>query len=648
MWGHGHEVAELADAAATDDDDHGSYDDGYADVTAPTAAHHLLNDAAAATNQQCSTCRAAAGVVAAAALQRARGRAMVLVDVTAALAQLLPGVAYPCSCAGGAPPAPAGALERRYAVACVLTRLVNGVSDSAQTGASAVSVLAQARRVGLPRLLGAGRHETPHGALPTLPVPHAATRMAAGWLWERYWRGQAGALVSVLDIDVAAPEAVVGCPPPPPAWLPQRAHVAPTALPMLLDGVAAAVAREAGREAGDSGSAVRDVMDSLTTAQLLALYDAAARRCIGRASSSTSGGGVGSLRRALAAPAVAAPPAVAGASAGAVAAAAHLAAALCARARGCQADTIRRQDWLAAGVLHPILAAMACDDVAPRVWLPLLAALQCTVECHTLLACVSFAVQAGMTATDGGDYEALPVVLAALSSNALYDLCASLGPRASRRAVHSGTPARHSAGAGAQQQLTTFDVAAFGAAATPLWSSVSPHVVAAPAPPSWLFAAPFASTGAGGASAGKKRGRGEVGGSTSTAADGLPPLSVEHGGAMLRCFLLAATCAPFPALLPLVAASRLMPPSSLAQWTAAPPADVSEADDAGSDLAAAAAAAAGDGALSLDAFEALLAAPILPPPSPPPPPPPQASPVVAVQPTSCGPRWRRGIACAHH
>ena len=84
-----------------------------------------------------------------------------------------------------------GDLEQvRLAYSMALVRLVNGMADSGQRGVYAQSVLDCARRLGLPRSLVDLRHESTHGALPSLPMLRAASRDALEWLRGAYWERQ--------------------------------------------------------------------------------------------------------------------------------------------------------------------------------------------------------------------------------------------------------------------------------------------------------------------------------------------------------------------------------------------------------------------------------------------------------------------------
>ena len=87
----------------------------------------------------------------------------------------------------------------RLALSMALQRLVNGLADSGQKGAFASSVFDVAARLGLPRSLVDLRHESAHGALPSLPLLRSAACGALRWLWGRYWAHQGSHTLRLLE-----------------------------------------------------------------------------------------------------------------------------------------------------------------------------------------------------------------------------------------------------------------------------------------------------------------------------------------------------------------------------------------------------------------------------------------------------------------
>lgn len=112
---------------------------------------------------------------------RARGGVPVSVDATASLAAFLHGAA------------PAGS-DAAAAAALALIRFVNGLTETAQTGAYAVSVSTAAARVGLPVALVEYRHQATHALLPDAAATARAARAAYAWLLAHYWAPQAAAV----------------------------------------------------------------------------------------------------------------------------------------------------------------------------------------------------------------------------------------------------------------------------------------------------------------------------------------------------------------------------------------------------------------------------------------------------------------------
>ena len=82
--------------------------------------------------------------------------------------------------------APTYGVRATYAMA--LTRFVNSVADSFQTGMYAQSIGAIAERIGLPQWLVQVRHSATHEELPSLEVCRDASAIALGWLDQHYWQ----------------------------------------------------------------------------------------------------------------------------------------------------------------------------------------------------------------------------------------------------------------------------------------------------------------------------------------------------------------------------------------------------------------------------------------------------------------------------
>jgi len=112
---------------------------------------------------------------------RARGRAPLAVETTAALLETM----------SRDRDARRGALEStRAAYAMTLTRLVNGVVDPAQKGRYAAPVATLAAKAGLPRELVDVRHDATHDAMPTLGALRRGARRALAWCRRWYWDEQ--------------------------------------------------------------------------------------------------------------------------------------------------------------------------------------------------------------------------------------------------------------------------------------------------------------------------------------------------------------------------------------------------------------------------------------------------------------------------
>lgn len=82
----------------------------------------------------------------------------------------------------------ASELAVRTTYAMALTRFVNSVVDSFQTGMYAQSIGAIAERIGLPLWLVQVRHSATHEELPSLDVAREACDTALRWLDEHYWQ----------------------------------------------------------------------------------------------------------------------------------------------------------------------------------------------------------------------------------------------------------------------------------------------------------------------------------------------------------------------------------------------------------------------------------------------------------------------------
>lgn len=106
-----------------------------------------------------------------------RGSCPQAIEATAVLLQ--------CVCLD-ATHAPELAVRTSYAMA--LTRFVNSVVDSFQTGMYAQSIGAIAERIGLPLWLVQVRHSATHEELPSLDVAREACEAALAWLDEHYWQ----------------------------------------------------------------------------------------------------------------------------------------------------------------------------------------------------------------------------------------------------------------------------------------------------------------------------------------------------------------------------------------------------------------------------------------------------------------------------
>ena len=109
-------------------------------------------------------------------LWRARGPVPVAVDATARLAAFLHGA------------------STADAAALALIRFVNGITETVQTGAFAVSVSTAAARVGLPVALVEYRHQATHALLPDAAATARASRAARAWLRAHSWAPQAAAV----------------------------------------------------------------------------------------------------------------------------------------------------------------------------------------------------------------------------------------------------------------------------------------------------------------------------------------------------------------------------------------------------------------------------------------------------------------------
>ena len=93
----------------------------------------------------------------------------------------------------------------RALYAMALTRFVNSVVDSFQTGAFAQSIGAIAERIGLPQWLVQVRHSATHEDLPSKSVCRTACERALAWLDQHYWKPTLYAHDDTLE-DPAAPD----------------------------------------------------------------------------------------------------------------------------------------------------------------------------------------------------------------------------------------------------------------------------------------------------------------------------------------------------------------------------------------------------------------------------------------------------------
>ena len=96
-----------------------------------------------------------------------------------------------------------GGGENEGSLGLLIIRLVNGITDSAQTGVSAASIAELARRIGFPRWVVDLRHDLTHGTAPDIAVLRLAAAHSVQWLLERYWRTQAAALAAITGAHMA-------------------------------------------------------------------------------------------------------------------------------------------------------------------------------------------------------------------------------------------------------------------------------------------------------------------------------------------------------------------------------------------------------------------------------------------------------------
>ena len=115
---------------------------------------------------------------------RVRGSVPVSVDATAQLAALL----YAAD--------PADEIVLDHAGLAII-RFVNGITETVQTGAYAISVSAAASKIGLPASLVEYRHAATHGRMPGALSTLRAACEAYAWLLQRYWEPQGAALDDV-------------------------------------------------------------------------------------------------------------------------------------------------------------------------------------------------------------------------------------------------------------------------------------------------------------------------------------------------------------------------------------------------------------------------------------------------------------------
>ena len=122
----------------------------------------------------------------------ARGRAPLAIHSTLQLRALL------AQCSDSMEGSAEDAL--RLSLSMAIVRVVNGFTDSGQGGAYARSVYEVASRIGLPRPLVDLRHESSHGALPSLSLLRFCARLTLGWLLEAYWRRQSQHLLGLAPL----------------------------------------------------------------------------------------------------------------------------------------------------------------------------------------------------------------------------------------------------------------------------------------------------------------------------------------------------------------------------------------------------------------------------------------------------------------
>lgn len=122
----------------------------------------------------------------------ARGRAPLAIHSTLQLRALL------AQCSDSTEGSAEDAL--RLSLSMAIVRVVNGFTDSGQGGAYARSVYEVASRIGLPRPLVDLRHESSHGALPSLSLLRFCARLTLGWLLEAYWRRQSQHLLELVPL----------------------------------------------------------------------------------------------------------------------------------------------------------------------------------------------------------------------------------------------------------------------------------------------------------------------------------------------------------------------------------------------------------------------------------------------------------------
>jgi hypothetical protein len=93
--------------------------------------------------------------------------------------------------------------QLRLQYSAIVVRTINGFVDQSQQGYYADSVLAIAKRIGLPEWVVDLRHDSTHNQLPSLSVLRAASEELLRWLYNYYWKPQYSLLES-LEADIVS------------------------------------------------------------------------------------------------------------------------------------------------------------------------------------------------------------------------------------------------------------------------------------------------------------------------------------------------------------------------------------------------------------------------------------------------------------